>query len=123
VSDRPQPGLRFLADQNFNHKVLDGLLAHDPALDMVRTQDCGLSQTPDPELLEWAAREGRILLTHDENTLIGFAYDRVSAGLPMPGVVMVHQWTPVARAIDDVFYLVQAGTPADFENQVLHVPL
>jgi hypothetical protein len=32
---------RFLADQNFNNDVLDGLLAADPSLDIIRTQDVG----------------------------------------------------------------------------------
>ena len=46
---------RFLTDQNFNNDVLDGLLALDPSLDIVRTQDCGLSQTRDEQVLEWAS--------------------------------------------------------------------
>jgi hypothetical protein len=98
-------------------------LARDRSLDIVRAQDCGLSQTPDERVLEWAAKEGRVILTHDENTMIGHAYARVAAALPMPGVVLVHQTTPVARAINDVLFLAQAGTRVDFESQVIHVPL
>lgn len=115
--------LRFLADHNFNDHILTGVLARDTSIDVVRTRDASLSQTPDEQLLEWAAAAGRIILTHDKNTLVGFAYDRVAAGLPMPGVILVHPWLSVKRAIDDVLYLAQAGTAADFDGQVLHVPL
>ena len=115
--------VRFLADHNFNDHVLTGLLALDPSVDVVRTRDVGLAQAPDEELLEWAATVGRVVLTHDEHTLVGFAYDRVAAGIPMPGVVLVHQWVPIKRAIDDVLYVSQAGTPPDFDGRVIHIPL
>jgi hypothetical protein len=39
-----------------------------------------MDNTPDPDVLEWAAREGRILLTHDVNTMLGHAWDRVRLG-------------------------------------------
>jgi predicted nuclease of predicted toxin-antitoxin system len=115
--------IRFLADEDFDNNILRGLLARDGTLDIVRAQDCGLSQTPDVQVLEWAAKRGRVILTHDENTMVGDAYSRVTSGLPMPGVVLVHQWTPIARAIDDVLFLAQAGTSVDFDQQVIHVPL
>jgi hypothetical protein len=112
---------RFLTDQNFNGDILRGLLAREPSLEIVRTQDSGLSRTLDPELLEWAAHEGRVILTHDENSLVGFAYDRVRIGVRMTGVVLVHQRTPVAQAIDDVVVLAMAGEDADFDGQVLFI--
>jgi hypothetical protein len=37
-------------------------------LDVVRVQDVGLAETPDPVILAWAAGEERILLTHDRET-------------------------------------------------------
>jgi hypothetical protein len=115
--------VRFLADHNFNDHILTGLLALDPSIDVVRTRDFGLSKAPDEELLEWAAAEGRVILTHDEHTMVGFAYDRVTGGASMPGVVLVHQWVPVRKAIDDVLYVAQVGTPADFDGKVIHIPL
>ena len=42
--------------------------------------------TPDPDILARAAAEGRIVLTHDRNTMTGFAATRVNAGQPMPGL-------------------------------------
>ena len=114
---------RFLTDQNFNNDIVDGMLAGEPSLDIVRTQDCGLAQTPDEKVLEWAAREGRVLLTHDANTMIGYAYDRVRAGLPLPGVVMVRQTTSVAQAIDELLILIGAGNDDDFTDQVRYIPM
>lgn len=123
MSSHSAPALRFLADHNFNDHVLTGQLGLDPSVDVIRTRDVGLERAPDEDLLEWAASAGRVILTHDEHTLVGFAYDRVAAGLAMPGVVLVHQWATVRRTIDDVLYLAQAGASTDFKDRVIHVPL
>ncbi len=60
--------LRLAADENFNNDIVRGLLRRKPDLGIVRVQDVDLSGVDDPTLLEWAAQEGRILLTHDVTT-------------------------------------------------------
>ena len=60
--------LRLAADENFNNNIVRGLLRQRPGLDIVRIQDVGLSGADDPTVLEWAAQEGRVLLTHDAST-------------------------------------------------------
>ena len=94
--------LRFLADENFHGKIVTGLRRLMPSIDLVRVQDAGLSGSEDPVILEWAAREGRILLTHDIETIPGFAVARVGAGRPMPGVIEVPQNISCAQAIDEI---------------------
>lgn len=81
--------VKLLADAAFNGTAFDAALAQRPDLDLIRVQDVGLRTAPDPVILEWAATAGRVLLTHDRQTMPGFAYDRVRAGLPMPGVIVL----------------------------------
>ena len=76
--------LRLAADENFNNDIIRGLLRRKPELDIVRIQDVGLSGAEDPTVLEWAAREGRVLLTHDVTTMTRYTYERVRARQPMP---------------------------------------
>jgi hypothetical protein len=115
--------MRFAADENFDGRIFDGLRERLPALEIVRVQDTIMYQAPDPQVLEWAAQEDRVLLTHDVQTLINDAYDRVKRGLPMPGVIEVHKDTPVGQAIDELEIMIGAGTPEDFINQVRYIPL
>lgn len=84
-------------------------------------QDAGLSGALDPDVLGWAAREGRVLLTHDFDTLIGHAWARVRAGLPLPGVVAVRQGIATGRAIDELELLAAASEEGEWEGQVLFV--
>ena len=55
--------LRFAADENFNGDIVRGLLRRNPQLDVVRVQDAGLSGADDPSVLEWAADQGRIVIS------------------------------------------------------------
>lgn len=92
-------------------------------MDLVRLQDVGLSVASDPDVLDWAAQEGRVLLTHDVNTLVGFAWERVAAGLPMPGVLAVPADAPIGSVVEDLVLLHDCGRASDLERQVLYLPL
>jgi predicted nuclease of predicted toxin-antitoxin system len=74
----------LLVDQNFNGDIVDGLTRRDATLEITHVRHVGLAAAPDQVVLEWAAARGLVLLTHDRKTSPSFAYDRVSAGLPMP---------------------------------------
>ncbi len=68
---------KFLADEDFNNRIVRGLSRRLPVLDLVRAQNVGLLEHHDTEVLAWAAQEGRIILTHDAATMIDFAYRRI----------------------------------------------
>ncbi len=115
--------MRFLTDENFNGDILRGLVRRLPKLDIVRVQDVGLRNTDDPEILEWAAREKRVLLTHDVATITMYAYERIDRGLPMTGVIEVIATDSIGKILDDLEILILCANPEDYENQVLFVPL
>ncbi len=115
--------LCFLADEDFDNDILRGVRLRMPEVDIVRAQDVGLSGSDDPDVLEWAAREGRVLLTHDVNSMIGHAVTRVQAGMRMPGVVAVRQSLLIGKAIEDILLLAQCGREGDYEGQVEYLPL
>jgi len=89
--------LLLVSDENFNNDIVRGLLRRNPALDIVRVQDIGLRGEEDPVILAWAANEGRVVLTHDAATMAYFAYERVKAGLSMPGVIEVADDLPLSH--------------------------
>jgi uncharacterized protein DUF5615 len=115
--------LRFLVDEDFDNDILRGMLRQLPTLDIVQAQDVGLSGTPDPIVLERAAQEGRVLLTHDVSTMTAHAYARVTGGLPMPGVFAVSQLAPISQVIEDLMLLAECSLPGEWEGQVRYVPL
>ena len=115
--------LRFLADENFDNNIVHGCLRRLPGLDLLRVQDVDLVAADDPIILEWAAADGRVLLTHDVSTMPDFAYERVGQGLPMPGVFVIRQSLPVGQVIDELLLLAAGSREGEWEGQVLHLPL
>ena len=115
--------LRFLADENFDGRVLRGLLRQLPNLDILTVQQIGLQSRPDPEVLQRAADEGRILLSHDRATMPRFAMDRVSRRMRMPGLILVRFDQPMGAILDDLLIIVGAGRPEEFEDQAIYLPL
>lgn len=111
------------ADEDFDNDIVRGLLRRQPGLNIVRVQDVGLSGADDPTVLDWAAREQRVLLTHDVSTMPRHVDDRVRAGLAMPGVIEVSHADAIGRVIDDVLLLAECGLPGELEGQVLFLPL
>jgi len=85
-------------------------------IDVARVQDVGLRTADDPAVLQWAADEGRVLMTHDIKTIPDFAHERVSAGLPMPGVLIVRSVLPIAVVIDELVIIEAASDPDDLEG-------
>lgn len=115
--------MRLLTDENFNGAILRGLVRRLPKLDVARVQDVGLLHADDPTILEWAANNDRILLTHDVATVTQYAYQRVSQGLPMPGVIEVIANAPIGQIIADLELLIVCSEPDEYANQVIYVPL
>lgn len=115
--------LSLLADENLDGNIVRGLLRRLPELDLARVQDVGLGGRDDTAVLAWAAEQGRILVTHDVETVTCFAYDRVAAGLAMPGVIEVPAIAPLGQTIEELLLVVQCCDAADLNDQVLYLPL
>lgn len=115
--------LRLLADENFNGRILRALQRQIPDLDVIRVQDTPLYRADDPSVLAWAAEAGRIVLTHDIATLVGYALQRVHAGQAMPGVVVMRSDAQVGRVAEDLQILIETSQPEELEGQVVFLPL
>src|ERR1700731_4848849 len=115
--------LRFLTDEDFDGRLTSALLARIPGLDLVRVQDVGLVHTPDPGILAWAAAEGRVVLTHDRNTMAGFASTRVHVGEPMLGLFVVDRQASFSQVLSDLEAMAGASEMDEWRDQIIFVPL
>jgi hypothetical protein len=115
--------LRLVSDEDVHDDVVRGLRRRDPALDLVRVLDVGLNRTPDPIILDWAAGEGRVLITGDVNSMVGFAWGRVRSGLPMPGALALVENVGIGRVSDDILLVAQCYSADEIKDQVLYIPL
>ena len=115
--------LFLVADENFNNAIVRGLLRIKPDLDIVRVQDVGLSSAEDSAVLEWAAKEDRILLTHDVATITKYAYERVLMKKYMPGVIEVSRKVPLGTAISEILYITEVCDHGELNGQIIYLSL
>ncbi|MEQ1507565.1 MAG: hypothetical protein ABMB14_35370 [Myxococcota bacterium] len=109
--------LRLLADENLDANIVRGMRRRLPELDIVRVQDAGLTGAV------LAAADGRVLVTHDVQTITRYARERVEAGLPMPGVVEVMAAADIGTVINDLVILLACCTAEDLDGNVRYLPL
>lgn len=114
---------KFLADENINPDLVLGLKRRNDRIDIVRVQEVGLRTQDDPTILQWAADEGRVLISRDLKTIPAFAEERVAAGLAMPGVFVLPSRVSMAMAIDDLSLVAGATEAGEWINCVTYLPL
>lgn len=115
-----QQNVLLAADENF-HRILRGLRHHHPELDIVLIRDV-IGGAGDDQVLAWAAEQGRVVLSHDVNTM-GYAADqRVEAGLPMAGLVLVNQPFHLGHLVEDLAELAYCSFPHEWENRTEYLP-
>jgi hypothetical protein len=115
--------MKFLADENFEGAIFRGLLRRKPNLDLVRVQDVGLSEADDSTILEWAAKEHRILLTHDRKTMPRYAYNRLSEGKSIAGMIVMRRTIPVGKAVEDILLIEACSRSEEWIDMVQDLPL
>jgi predicted nuclease of predicted toxin-antitoxin system len=111
--------LRLASDADVHGAIIRGLRRRLQPIDMVRVRDALPEGTPDPETLAWAAAENRVLITNDPSTMVGFAYQRVATGEPMPGLIVTSNEQAVGSTIDDILVIAQYMPEDEIRDQVV----
>jgi len=77
----------------------------------------------DEWLLELAAIEGRVIVTHDVSTMISHTVARLTNGLQMPGLIVVPATMEIGRAIKELELIIACAAPSDLKDLVVFLPL
>ena len=115
--------LALLTDENFNADILNAMRRRLPTRDAIRVEDVGLRQTDDRVILDRAAVLGRVVVTSDVRTMVGYAYQRISLGLPTPGLIVVPMFIRVQLATEDLLTYAYCCEPEELAGQVRWVPI
>ena|SRR5437764_2943406 len=111
--------LRLASDADVHGDIIRGLRRRRPEVDLVRAQDVLPEGARDTEILAWAATENRILITNDRNTMVGFAYQRVSAGEAVAGLIATTNEQAIGSAIDDILFIAEYVPEEEIRDQVV----
>lgn len=114
---------QFLADEDFNGRIVRGLLRRRSELDIVRAQDMGLTSAMDDAILQWAADRNRVLLTHDARTMPRHAFGRLDSGLHIAGILIVDDLAPIGVCIDDILLIDEVNEAGEWRDRMIYLPL
>jgi len=114
--------VRFLADEDLDSDIIRGLLSREPTIDVLDIKSADLRGSRDPVLLELAAEQDRILITHDRRTMTRHFQERLAAGLPSPGIFIVPQRSAIGDIIESLVLVWTASQPEDWRNQIAYLP-
>lgn len=114
--------IRFQADADLNQIIVAAVVRRFPEASFRSATDAALAGLHDLEVLAIAARDGRLLVTHDKNTMpIHFGeFIRKTAS---PGVVVVPQSVPVGRVLEDLALIFIASEAEEWTNRIAYLPL
>jgi len=115
--------VRFLADADLNQAIVDGVLRMERTLDFLTARVAGLRGLTDPEVLQLAAEQQRVLVSHDVGTMPSHFRVFRNAGKHSPGVFLVPQSIDVRTAIDELVLIWLASEAAEWENHLVWLPL
>jgi hypothetical protein len=115
--------IKYFADHNFNDQIVGQVIRAEPSIDLLQAREIDMEEAPDEEVLEGAARLGMVVLSHDFQTMIGLALDRVRSGKPMPGLFMVRQREPIGPVIEDLIMIWACSEPEEWRDRVVYLPL
>jgi len=115
--------LRLLIDRDLDQDILRGLMRRVPNLDAVTAYEVGTSELPDPELLLWAAKAERVLITHDRRTVPAHAARLLASGYDIGGVIVVSRRIPLSTAIQELEIVVSCSEQDEWKNLVLYIPM
>jgi predicted nuclease of predicted toxin-antitoxin system len=113
--------IRFQADADFNQNIVTGVLRREPTIDFQTALTAGLEGVQDIEVLEIAAKEGRILVSHDRRTMpLHFAEFIITHN--SSGVLIVSQDVSIQEAIDTLILIWAVYSSEEWVNRIAYVP-
>jgi hypothetical protein len=115
--------LSYLADEDFSGRIVRGQLLRDFRIDLVCVQDVGLSGADDVRILQWAANNRRVTLTHDIRTMPVHAKNLIARGDHPAGVFIVDDHASIGWCIEDLLLIAECCELGEWQDQLLYLPM
>lgn len=120
--------LRYLFDENARGVLWHAVVRHNATssepLEVVCVgdrDDLPLA-TPDADILRWAEREGRVLVTLDYHTMPAYLSGLLHAGGHLPGMFLIRRRSRIRDLVAWLALAAQSGDEDQWRDQVLYIP-
>ena len=114
--------IRFQADADLNQDIVTGVVRRAPEINFKTATEAGLRGLHDETVLEGAAREGRILVSHDWETM-PYHFAEFMMARTSPGVLIVPQQLAVSNAIEELLMIWFVSEAEEYVDTIRRLPL
>jgi hypothetical protein len=114
--------IRFQADADLNQTIVAAVLRRLPEADFRMATDARLAGLHDLDVLAIAAREGRVLVTSDRQTMPKFFGEFIN-NTESPGVIVARQRLAVGAVLEDLALIWTAFQAEEWTNRIVYLPL
>jgi predicted nuclease of predicted toxin-antitoxin system len=114
--------IKFLADENLRRAIVLGVRRREPTVNFVEAFEVGADAKDDLTVLNIAAGESRILVSHDLRTMPQH-FRQFMARRDSPGVILIPPKLSLSVAIEDLVTIWLASEAEEWVNQSRYLPL
>jgi Domain of unknown function (DUF5615) len=114
--------IRFQADNDLKFAIVKAVRRREPAIDFASAQESGLDGIGDSDLLDRAAGDGRVLVSHDLRTMLDHFRSHLAAGKTSPGLLVVSQGESIGEVVEALVVLWAVTDPGELSGQAYHLP-
>lgn len=113
--------IRFQADADLNEDIVAGILRREPRVDFQTAGQAGLRGLDDVQALAMAARDGRVLVSHDRKTMPRHFAEFLRSNRS-PGLFIVSQKTDLLSAVEELLCVWAASEAEEWVNTICTIP-
>ena len=114
--------IRFQADADLNQIILLATVRREPSIDFQTADASGLAHRRDRDVLVMVAREGRMLVTHDQKTMPRHFGEFITTETS-PGLLVVPQHLAVTAVTEDLLLIWFTTEAEEWINRISFLPL
>ncbi len=120
--------LRYLLDEHLRGPLGRAVQWHNGRgiypLDVVRVGDFADLPlgTVDPAILLWAEREGRILVSHDRDTLPTHLANHLNSSRHSPGIFIIRRHATLPQIVSFLADAAYASDPSEWRDRIAFIP-
>ena len=114
--------IRFQADADLNQVIVSAVVRRVPAIDFRTAASARLAGLNDQEVLAVAARDDRVLVTHDQATMPR-QFGEFLRSQRSTGLIVVPQHLPIGEVADDLILIWTATNAEEWTGRIAFLPI
>jgi predicted nuclease of predicted toxin-antitoxin system len=113
--------IKFQADADLKIQIIKAAKRLEPEIDFKTAYEADLSNKSDTEVLEVAAAENRVVVSHDRKTM-PYSFAEFIQKAKSPGIIIIGQNKNIQRVVEDIALIWWVNEAEELANQILVLP-